>query len=190
MKYEQKDFSNLLGLKGFSDLILTSHFSLYGGYVRNVNGLMDLLKTTKINSPEFNELKRRFGWEWNGVKMHELYFENLSKATKPLDKDSILFIEINKQFGSYEKCLEDFKATGLIRGIGWVALVKDSSTGNLMNLWINEHDGGHLCDQQILLAMDVWEHAYITDYGIKRVDYINAFIESINWQEVEKRFKK
>ena len=53
-----------------------------------------------------------------------------------------------------------------------------------------EHDEGYFCNQEILLVMDVWEHAYMTDYGIKRADYINTFIKNINWSEVENRFGK
>ncbi len=190
MIYEQNDFNNLMGTKGFSDILFTNHFSLYGGYIKNVNSIVELSKTVKLNSPEYNELKRRFGWEWNGMKMHEIYFANISKEKQTLDSASKLYKAIEIAFGSYDKWLEDFKATGMIRGIGWATLVKDRETGALMNLWIGEHDEGHLCDQQILLAMDVWEHAYITDYGIKRVDYINAFAENINWKEVENRFEK
>lgn len=188
MIYKQKDFNNLLGMKGFSDTLHSNHFSLYSGYVKNVNAIIESLKTVKINSPEYNELKRRFGWEWNGMKMHELYFGNLSKEARLLNKNSKLFKEIEVRFGSYSAWSEDFKATGMIRGIGWATLVKDKETGALMNLWIGEHDEGHLCSQDILLVMDVWEHAYMTDYGIKRADYINAFIENIDWKEVEKRF--
>jgi len=188
MIYEQKDFNNLLGMKGLSDTMLTNHFALYGGYVKNINSIIELLKTAKANSPEYNELKRRFGWEWNGMKMHEFYFENLSKEAQSINKESKLFSEIEKQFGSYDKWLEDFKATGLIRGIGWVLLVKDRDTGALINLWIGEHDEGHLCNQNVLLVMDVWEHAYMLDYGIKRADYINTFVENIDWKAVEDRF--
>ena len=190
MNYIQKNFDNLLGLVGLSDAMLTNHFTLYGGYVKNVNAISDLLGTTKLGSPEYNELKRRFGWEFNGMRLHELYFENLTKSGKVLTKKSNLFKAIEKSFGSYEKWLEDFKATGMIRGIGWAALVNDRASGALMNIWIGEHDMGQLCQQDILLVMDVWEHAYMTDYGIKRVDYINAFINNIDWQVVEGRCEK
>ena len=190
MIYEQKDYNYLLSMKGFSETLLTSHFSLYGGYVKNVNSIIELSMSVKPNSPEYNELKRRFAWEWNGMKMHEQYFKNLSKEKQTINKESKLFKEIETRFGSYEKWLDDFRATGLIRGIGWVVFVKDRYDGALMNLWIGEHDEGHFCNQEILLVMDVWEHAYMTDYDIKRVDYINAFIDMIDWNEVEERFVK
>ncbi len=189
MAYEQKNFDHLLGMKGFSDTMLTNHFSLYGGYVKNVNAVMESLKTLKASSPEYNELKRRFGWEFNGMRMHELYFGNMTKdqAKKTTTKDSSFEIAFTESFGTYEKWLEDFKATGMIRGIGWVVLVQDKSNGNLINLWVGEHDEGQLGDQKILLVMDVWEHAYMTDYGIKRADYINTFMSSIDWSTVEGR---
>ncbi len=187
MTYEQKNFDHLLGMKDFSDTMLSNHFTLYGGYVKNVNTLTDSLKTLKANSTEYNELKRRFGWEWNGMKMHELYFGNMSKEKNSTTKDSKFEIDFVKSFGSYEKWVEDFKATGMIRGIGWVVLVQDKDNGNMINLWVGEHDEGQLGDQKILLVMDVWEHAYMTDYGIKRADYINNFIDHIDWKEVERR---
>jgi Fe-Mn family superoxide dismutase len=187
MTYEQKDYSRLIGMAGFSETMLTNHFTLYGGYVKNVNMVIESLKLLKANSPEYNELKRRFGWEWNGMKMHEFYFGNLSKEVQQVNTDSKLYKDITAQWGSYEAWLEDFKATGLIRGIGWVVLAKDRDTGFLMNLWIGEHDEGHLCNQDIVLVMDIWEHAYATDYGIKKADYINAFVGGINWKEVESR---
>ncbi len=190
MAYEQKNYNHLIGMKGFSETMLTNHFTLYGGYVKNINIVMESLKTLKANSPEYNELKRRFGWEFNGMRMHEYYFGGMTKDTQEVDMSSDLYKKIEADFGSYDKWLEDFKATGLIRGIGWVILAKDRETGNLMNLWIGEHDEGQLCDQQALLVMDIWEHAYVTDYGINKVDYIKTFMTSIDWKEVEMRLKK
>src|ERR1035437_1075403 len=125
MIYVQKDFNSLLGMKGFSDVILNNHFSLYGGYVKNVNSIVELSMSVSSNSPEYNELKRRFAWEWNGMKMHELYFGNLSKEKLAVASGSELEKKIISTFGSFDKWLEDFKATGMIRGVGWIVLVKD-----------------------------------------------------------------
>ena len=190
MTYEQKNYDNLIGMAGFSETMLKNHFTLYGGYVKNVNMVLESLKTFKPNSPEWNELKRRFGWEWNGMKMHEFYFGNLSKEIQQANPESKLYNDIVAQWGNYEAWLEDFKATGLIRGIGWVVLAKDRDTGFLMNLWIGEHDEGHLCNQDIILVMDIWEHAYATDYGINKAGYIKSFFDGINWKEVEMRGDK
>jgi len=184
MIYEQKDFSNLLGIQGLSDVLFTNHFSLYGGYVKNTNLILEKLKSIEIGSVEFNELNRRFSWEFNGMRLHELYFENLSKEKDDLGKTSNLFKEIENSFGTYDKWLESFKAIGMMRGIGWVLLVKDRKTGLLINTWVGEHNIGNLCDQEILLVMDVWEHSYMSDYGIKRADYIDVFLKNIDWRKV------
>ena len=187
MTQEIKKFDNLLGLTGFSDILLKNHFTLYEGYVKNINTLFDLFKTVKTGSPEYNELHRRLGWEWNGVIFHELYFANLTKDPNVLNTESNLYKKINEGFGSYENWLVDFKTLGLTRGIGWVALVEDKNSGALINIWIGEHDIGLLAQTNILLIMDVWEHSYITDYGIKRIDYIDNFIKVIDWSVVENR---
>ncbi|MFA6430236.1 MAG: Fe-Mn family superoxide dismutase [Candidatus Paceibacterota bacterium] len=189
MIYEAKKFDHLLGLNGFSDTMLKNHVALYEGYVKNVNIFDGLLKSLENGSSECNEIRRRFGWEWNGMRMHELYFSNLIKDFKELNTSGLLFNDLTISFSSYEKWLENFKSVGLTRGIGWVVLVKDKINHTLMNIWIGEHDIGQLVGQEILLVMDVWEHSYITDYGIKRADYIEKFIQSINWVVVEERHK-
>ena len=76
-----------------------------------------------------------------------------------------------------------------MRGIGWAILRYERETGMLFNAWANEHDVGHLAGTKILLIMDVFEHAYITDYGIKRADYIEAFMKAVDWTRVEERFQ-
>jgi len=177
-----------LGLSGITDVMLNNHLTLYAGYVTNTNKISDLLKLAKASTPEYNELKRRFGWEYDGMKMHELYFENLTKNPKLLPEDSDLFKAIVVNFGSFDNWLADFKSTGTIRGIGWVILIK-TENGELINIWVGEHDRGHLVDATPILVMDVWEHAYITDYGLKRTDYIESFIKLIDWEVLEKRYK-
>ncbi|MEI7497740.1 MAG: Fe-Mn family superoxide dismutase [Candidatus Falkowbacteria bacterium] len=191
MSYQAQDFQALIGLPGFSDQLLTNHFTLYQGYVTNTNKVSDelaqLASDGQTATPHFAELKRRFGWEWNGVRLHELYFSNLTKTPAPLDTNSNLGQKIIAQFGSIENWQAQFKATGTIRGIGWVILYYDESTDTLTNTWINEHDGGHLAGAKPLLIMDVFEHAFMVDYGLKRADYLDAFMAAINWQAVSNR---
>lgn len=184
MTYSPKSFDHLLGLPGFSDTLLKNHFTLYQGYIANVNKLGEKAGTIEIGSTEYAELKRRFAWEWNGMTLHELYFGNLAKNATPLDKESALYKKISERFGSYEAWEKDFRATGAMRGIGWVVLAYDKNEGRLFNIWINEHDVGHLVGLTPLLVMDVFEHAYMTDYGIKRADYIDAFFKAINWPTI------
>ena len=192
MTYQAKDYSFLIGMEGFSETLLKNHFTLYQGYVTNTNKLADLLtamlKEGKVGTPEYSELKRRFGFEFNGMRLHEYYFENLG-GKAPLDKSGNLAKKVADAFGSYDAWEQDFKATGAMRGIGWTILYQDNVTGWLFNQWINEHEVGHLAGCIPILVMDVFEHAFITDYGLKRADYIEAFFKNINWGGVESRLK-
>jgi len=190
MVYQAKDYSKLIGMEGFSETLLKNHFALYQGYVANTNKLYDLLaaKPKDATSPEFAELKRRFGFEFNGMRLHEYYFENLG-GKAPLDKAGKLAKALANAYGGYEKWEEDFKAVGKMRGVGWAIVCQDNVTGWLFNQWVNEHHVSHLAGCPPILVVDVWEHAYMTDYGLKRADYIEAFFKNINWKAVESRLK-
>jgi Fe-Mn family superoxide dismutase len=191
MAYTAKDYSNLIGMEGFSETLLKNHFTLYQGYVNNTNKLHELLnsKAKDATNPEYAELKRRFGFEFNGMRLHEYYFENLG-GKAPLDKSGTLAKTLADAFGSYDTWEQDFRATGAMRGIGWAILYQDDVTGQLVNQWINEHEIGHLAGGRPILVMDVFEHAFITDYGLKRADYIAAFFKNINWGVIEGRLKQ
>lgn len=186
--YEAKNFEKLLGTEGLSDMLLRNHFTLYEGYVSNVNKATEYLRTAEVGTAQWSETKRRLGWEWDGMRLHELYFGNMTKDKKSLDKKSELAKKITSEFESLEDWEKDFRSTGAIRGIGWVILAQDKETGRLFNVWINEHDAGHLAGASILLVMDVFEHAFALDYGIKRADYIAAFWKAIDWDVVTSRF--
>jgi superoxide dismutase, Fe-Mn family len=192
MAYTPKDYSKLLGMPGLSDALLNNHFTLYQGYVTNTNKVMDLLagmlKDDQTATPQYGELKRRLGWEFDGMRLHEFYFENLGGKTT-LNKAGKLGSKLVAEFGSLESWEKDFRATGAIRGIGWTVLCQDNLTGKLFNQWINEHDGGHPAGCVPLLIMDVFEHAYMLDYGLKRAAYIDTFFNNINWTVVENRLK-
>ncbi len=190
MAYTAKDYTKLVGMEGFSETLLKNHFTLYQGYVTNTNKLLDSLaamaKEGKIGTPEYSELKRRLGFEFNGMRLHEYYFENLGGKT-PLDKAGKLGKKLTEDFGSYESWEKDFKGTGTMRGIGWTILYQDNITGRLINQWINEHETGHFAGCFPILVLDVFEHAFMIDYGLKRADYIEAFFKNINWTAAEKR---
>jgi Fe-Mn family superoxide dismutase len=185
--YKAKDYSQLLGMSGFSDELLKMHFQLYEGYVKNTNLLMTSLKEAK--GYDFGALKRRFAWEFDGMRLHEFYFDNLGGDGK-LDLSSSLFQKMVEDFGSYEAWKTDFINTGLMRGIGWVVLTTDPMTGHLFNVWINEHDLGHLAGAPPLLVMDVFEHAYMPQYGLDRAKYIQAFFQNIQWDAVKQRYNE
>ncbi|NUN24802.1 MAG: superoxide dismutase [Candidatus Jettenia caeni] len=192
MSYTAKDYSKLIGMEGFSETILKNHFTLYQGYVTNTNKVLDtlnqMLKEGKTATPEFSELKRRLGWEFNGMRLHEYYFENLG-GKSGINKEGKLAKKMAEDFGDYATWEKDFRAVGAMRGIGWAVLYQDSTNGRLINFWINEHDVSHPAGCNPLLILDVFEHAFMLDYGLKRADYLEAFFKNINWSVVEARLK-
>jgi len=190
--YKSKDYSNLYKMEGFTKSMLELHFKLYQGYVQTTNTLNEKLEELSKNGGdrtlEYAGFKRMYGWEYDGMRLHEYYFENLGGNGK-LDSKTALYRKIIHDYGSFDKWKQDFIATGMMRGIGWSILYFDKKSGKLTNAWINEHDLGHLAGNTTILVMDVFEHAYITHYGIDRAAYIKAFFKNIDWDMCATRFK-
>lgn len=190
-EYHPKTFDHLARLPGFSEQSVRTHLALYEGYVANTNLLAEMMRewltVGKSGTIEWAEMKRRFAWEFNGMRLHELYFENLTSTAMALDRQSLLYKKIEEDFGPYELWEQGFKGTGGMRGIGWVILAFDPQTGRLFNVWMSEHDTGLLVGTRPLLVMDVFEHAFLIDYGLKRNEYVEAFFNVIDWGRVETR---
>ncbi len=192
MEYAAKNYAGLIGMTGFSETLLKNHFTLYQGYVTNTNKVLGLLAQAltegKIAEPQSAELRRRMGFEFDGMRLHEYYFENLGGKT-PLDKSGKLAKKLAEAFGSVDNWEKDFRAAGAMRGIGWAILYQDDVTARVINQWINEHETGHFAGCRPVLVMDVFEHAFMLDYQLKRADYIDTFFKNVNWQAVEARVK-
>jgi Fe-Mn family superoxide dismutase len=193
--YKAKSF-DLSGLSGISDETLAMHFKLYEGYVTNTNTLnekiAELIKGGELDATKtaaYSEMKRRLGFEYNGMVLHEYYFENMMKqGTGDANKETAFAKAAEKSFGSYEVWKADFVATGKMRGVGWAATYQDPSNGELSNHWINLHETGNVAGYKPILIMDVWEHAFIKDYALAdRPKYIEAFFSNIDWTAVSGR---
>jgi superoxide dismutase, Fe-Mn family len=193
--FKAKQF-NLSGLQGISDKTLEMHFKLYEGYVKSVNELnakiSEILKDGKVDQdefPDYSELNRRLGFEYNGMVLHEYYFQNLQKlgAGKPAS-DSAFIKAAETSFGSYDLWKTAFVGVGKMRGVGWAICYQDPNTGLISNHWITLHEIGNVSGFIPILVMDVWEHAFILDYApADRPKYIEAFFSNINWENVQKR---
>lgn len=190
--YTARNYDALKGISGLSASLLENHFTLYQGYVSNTNKDLDkltaLLKAGQEKENEFMELKRRLGWEFNGMRLHEYYFGNLNQSGAALKGDSSLAQQLVKDFGSIEDWQRDFQAVAAMRGIGWAVLYFDTQAKRLINFWINEHDAGHPAGGEPILVLDVFEHAYLLDYGTKKADYIQAMMKNLDWDVAMKRF--
>ena len=191
-KFEEKKF-NIVELKGISSKTIEEHLKLYAGYVKNANLVLEKIETLNAdevsNAYLISELYRRFAFEFGGVRNHENYFTALEGGASNLKEDSLLKKAIEKDFGSFEGWLNKFKALALGRGIGWAMLSYDKKTGQLLQNWVDEQHLGHLVSTTPILALDMWEHAYFTDYTpAEKKKYIDAFFENLNWQVIEKNF--
>ena len=195
--YKAKQF-NLSGLKGISDQTLEMHFKLYEGYVKETNKLQEriaeFLKDAKVDQEEmplYSELKRRLGFEFNGMVLHEYYFENPKKngETDPA-RNTAFYEAAESSFGSYEIWKADFVGVGKMRGVGWAICFEQPETGRLSNHWISLHQNGEVAGYNPVLVMDVWEHAFLLDYKpADRPKYIEAFFSNMDWNSVEGRLK-
>jgi superoxide dismutase, Fe-Mn family len=194
-KYTARSF-DLSGLTGISDETLAMHFKLYEGYVTNTNVLneriADLIGGGELDATKtaaYSEMKRRFGFEYNGMVLHEYYFENMQRHGTGDPSTGDAFINAaEKSFGSYDVWKADFVNTGKMRGVGWAATYQDPSNGEISNHWINLHETGNVAGYKPILIMDVWEHAFIKDYApADRPKYIEAFFANINWGAVNSR---
>ena len=187
-------------LKGISTKNIEEHLKLYAGYVKNANlittQIAELKKNLDATTPTgsanayfLGEIMRRFGFEYNGMRNHEVYFSSLEGGAKPITSASALVKAITEEWGSFDIWLAEFKALALTRGIGWAMLYYDRKDGRLLNTWIDEQHLGQLQDCALILGLDMWEHSYVADYQPSgKKTYVEDFFANINWSVVEGNF--
>lgn len=186
--YEANDYDHLYDSSRFSKTLLDTHFKLYEGYVTHTNKVLELLEDDDLDDYVAREVERRFVWEFNGMRLHELYFDGMSGGSERVKHDRPLGTAISRAFGSVDEWEKSFRNLGKTRGIGWATLVHDPVTDRLLHLWINEHDAGALANTNTLLIMDMFEHAFIRDFGTDRGKYMDTFFDAVDWDVVESRF--
>ena len=196
--YQARDF-NLGGLNGISDETLEMHFKLYQGYVKETNKLTEAINkfiqdgnVDQEEMPAYSELTRRLGFEYNGMVLHEYYFDNLKSGggTSDPERTARFAQAAADSFGSYDIWKADFVGIGKMRGVGWAICYQNPANGRLSNHWISLHETGNVAGFTPILVMDVWEHAFLLDYKpAERPKYIEAFFSNIDWQAVEQRLQ-
>ncbi len=191
MKFTPKEF-NIPELKGISSKNIEEHLKLYQGYVKHANLILEhideLAKDSEKYAYELAEINRRFGFEYNGIRNHEVYFESLSNGPSELSEGA-LRVQIDDDFGSFDAWLARFKVIALTRGIGWAILYYDKKENQLLNAWVDEQHLGQLQDCKVILALDMWEHSYVADYQPSgKKQYVEDFFANLNWSAIEKNF--
>lgn len=192
-KFEEHKFT-IPALKGISKKTIEEHLKLYAGYVNQTNLVLSKIEELSADAEKnmglLSGLQKRLGFEYNGMRNHEIYFASLSSGSHPLSGDSKLKKQITKDFGSFDTWLPYFKAIATTRGIGWAMLYYDRKDGRLLNAWIDEQHFGQLQDCALILALDMWEHSFVADYQPSgKKQYIEDFFTNLNWSVIEKNFK-
>jgi Fe-Mn family superoxide dismutase len=192
--YTARSF-NLPELKGISKKQVDVHLALYAGYVKHANLIMEKIAKLSERGEEDDtfvaaELRRRFGFEFDGMRMHEYYFEQFEGGPSPLtDTDGPLLDAVKEKYGDWDKFISGFKEVCGTRGVGWTIVYYDPAGRTMHTVWIEEHQMGQLAGLPILLAIDMWEHAFMVDYvPAEKKSYVDAFLDNVNWDVVEKRF--
>jgi len=182
-------------LTGISAKTIEEHLKLYAGYVKHANLIIEAVAQLKKQSDvpahayALAEVQRRFGFEYNGIRNHEVYFASLEGGAKELPTSSTLRETITTTWGSFDAWLTEFKALAMTRGIGWAMLYYDRKENQLLHAWIDEQHLGQLQDCSLILALDMWEHSFVADYqpsGKKK--YVEDFFSNLNWEVIEKNF--
>lgn len=191
--YEAQTF-DIPALDGISQKQIDVHLGLYQGYVKHINLLREQIADLTAMDPQkhafaIESTRRRMGFEFNGMRMHEFYFPQWEGGPSPEPRGSALDLAVSAKYGSWEAFIEHFKKVGMSRGPGWCSLVWDGKGKTPHVVWTVDHELGTLADVQVLLAMDMWEHAYMVDYmPAEKAAHIEAFLKNLNWATVENRF--
>lgn len=179
-------------LVGLNKDMMEQHTKLYAGYVANTNkanaALSEMMAAGKADSAEFAEIRRRLGFEYNGMRLHEYYFGCMKSGGSPVDAK--LKGAVEAVWGTWDAWMADFVRTGMMRGIGWSILYQDPMNGALSHHWISDHENFHPAGFTPILVMDVWEHAYVLQFGAQgRKAYVDAFFRNVDWGVVARRLK-
>jgi Fe-Mn family superoxide dismutase len=194
MEYKAKQF-DLPTLDGISDESVKQHIGLYEGYVKNFNAISALLpeyaKDSEKNAHALSELIRRKSFEFDGMRLHELYFSQFEGGPSPMPTSGALFDALTKEYQKPEHLVPYLTAIGNMRGPGWAMLYYDPQGGQFLAGFVGEQHQGHFATLPIILALDVWEHAFLLDYGAAgKAKYLEAFFKNLNWGVIEKRFEE
>ena len=193
MAYTAKTFA-LPELKGLSKKQIDVHLALYEGYVKHVNLINEKITSLKEADAEgnafvINELRRRYGFEWDGMRMHEYYFEQFEGG--PQASDAQLQGVVGTKYGSWEGFIGHLKEVCGMRGIGWCVVYFDPRAQVVQTVFVADHELGQLAGLPVLLAIDLWEHAYMVDYvPAEKKTYVEAFLENVNWSVVGERLSQ
>jgi superoxide dismutase, Fe-Mn family len=187
--YEVRPF-DLSGVQGLSKKAIDLHLGLYKTYVEQLNKLLE-------QSPQragaaaplaLDGYNRRFAFEYNGVALHELFFEQLAGKRRQPQSDGDFTEALHQDFGDFAGWKASVEALAKTRGVGWVLTVRERGQERLHNCWIDLHHLSLPANCEVVFALDLWEHAYMIDFTpAQRADYVKIIFDNVDWPVVEQR---
>jgi Fe-Mn family superoxide dismutase len=181
--YEVREFESLSKVEGISSAALQDHLTLYKGYVENTNRLLH-----EVQHEGGKEAEHLLAFEFNGMKLHELFFESLGGPGSSMSPSGVLAEAMDVTYGGAKGWRERFLAVARTRGIGWVVSARETAGNRLYTFWIDEHHFGLPANLKPVILLDCWEHAYLKDFGVKgRAAFVEVVLRNLDWGVIEKR---
>jgi Fe-Mn family superoxide dismutase len=193
---QAKTFPNLATVEGISQEQLNQHIGLYNGYVKRINDIESQIVTSQPDALEganstyspFRELHLEQSYALNGVILHEAYFENLGGSKTPPTKTELVHKIFTQEFGSWDNYVNHLLAVGKAMR-GWAMTAYNLRDHRVHNYGLDLHNQGVPVYVIPLLVLDVYEHAYMIDFGTRRPAYLDAFVRNVDWSVVDDRLK-
>ena len=172
-----------------------AHQELMENYVKSLNEVSARLDSVdkdeaNLNYSEFRSLKIDEVYNLNAAFLHAMFFENVSDVNSVITMDSMAFMRLERDFGSFENWQKDFIACGLSARNGWVVTVYNSFLRRYMNVVVDLHHQNIPFGSFVCIVVDCWEHSYCKDYLKDRKTYLYAMMKELNWKTIENRFNK
>lgn len=190
---QQKTFT--LSTELLSQKNKKAHLELYENYVKAFNRVSAELdgvdkSEANLNNSAFRSLKQDEVYNMNATYLHELFFNNISDVQSEIAMDTLSFMRLERDFGTFDAWQEDFIACAASARNGWVITGFNTYTQRYMNVMVDLHSQGIPVGFYPVIVVDVWEHSYYRDYLRKRKSYVYAMMKELNWDVIEDRFKR
>jgi superoxide dismutase, Fe-Mn family len=190
---QQKNFEIVTDF--LSDKNINNHKKLYQDYLEKFNATSAKLDSVDksaahTNHSSYRSFKIDETFNMNGSYLHELYFANIADNNSQINMDTLSFMRINRDFGTFDNWQKDFIACGLSSRCGWVITYLNTFTQSYMNTFIDLHSENVPVGMHPVIVVDMWQHAYYKDYLKDSKTYLTAMMKQLNWRVIEERFKK
>ena len=177
-----------------SDKTKRAHQELLDGYVKKLNEVSAKIdgsdkSSANLNNSEYRSLKIDESYNLNAAFLHGLYFQNISDLTSQITVDSLAYMKIERDFGTFDRWQEDFIACALSARNGWAVTLYNTQLRRYVNTIIDLHSQNVMIGMQPVIVLDCWEHSYYRDYLKDRKTYVYAMMKELNWDVIEQRFQ-